>query len=137
MSVTELADRLDDRFAILATGMRTAPPRQRSLSSIVEWSYDLLSEREQALFRRLSVFSGGFTLHAAESVAATAPFTSTEVADSLAHLVEQSLVETDGDPIEARYRMLVTVWLFARDKLSESGEAGVNIVVATSSGTSR
>jgi predicted ATPase/class 3 adenylate cyclase len=122
MSVTELANRLGDRFPVLTTGMRTAPPRQQSLQSIVEWSYDLLSEREQALFRRLAVFSGGFTLEAAESVVSSDPYTSSDVADSLAHLVEQSLVETDGDPVSARYRMLVTVWMFAQEKLEESGE---------------
>ena len=68
-SVAQIAARLDDRFRLLTGGSRTALPRQQTLRALIDWSYDLLDEEERALFRRLSVFQGGWTLEAAESIA--------------------------------------------------------------------
>src|SRR6185295_18353250 len=68
LSVDEIASRLNDRFSLLTSGVRTALPRQQTLRAAIDWSHDLLTEPEQILFRRLAVFAGGFTLEAAESV---------------------------------------------------------------------
>src|SRR5439155_22161755 len=68
LSVEQIARRLDDRFRLLTGGSRASPPRQQTLRALVDWSYDLLSEEERALFGRLSVFAGGWSLEAAEAV---------------------------------------------------------------------
>jgi predicted ATPase/DNA-binding CsgD family transcriptional regulator len=123
LSVEQIADRLDDCFRLLATGGRTAMPRHRTLHATMDWSHELLPDEERALFRRLSVFAGGFTLEAAESVCAGEELERDEVLELLSHLVDKSLVvarERDG---EARYRLLETVRQYAWEKLSESGEA--------------
>ena len=70
LSLADLVDRIDDRFRLLTTGGRAVDPRQQTLRQVVDWSYDLLSSEEQRVFRRLSVFAGGFDLAAAETVAA-------------------------------------------------------------------
>jgi predicted ATPase len=123
LSVEQIATRLDDRFRLLVRGSRTALPRHQTLRAAMDWSYDLLSEREQALLRRLSVFAGGFTLEAAEVICADDSFEQADVLDLLANLVDKSLVlmEEYGDGI--RYRLLETVRQYTRDKLQESGEA--------------
>jgi len=124
LSVEQIVERLDDSFGLLAAGGRTAMPRHKTLRATMDWSHELLSEEERALFRRLSVFAGGFALEAAESVCAGGVLERGGVLDSLTHLVDKSLVvarERDG---EARYRLLETVRQYAREKLSESGEAG-------------
>jgi predicted ATPase/DNA-binding SARP family transcriptional activator len=111
LPVTEVAARLDDRFALLSRGSRTAQPRHRTLRAVVEWSWDLLDEPEQVLARRLSVFAGGATLTAAERVTGV-------TVDVLASLVDKSLVEVAAQ----RYRMLDTVRAFAAERLAEAGE---------------
>ena len=124
MSVEQIADRLDDSFGLLSAGSRTAMPRHRTLHATMEWSHELLPEEERTLFRRLSVFAGGFSLEAAESVCAGEDLEQDEVLVLLSHLVDKSLVlvaEQDG---EARYRLLETVRQYSWEKLSESGEAG-------------
>ena len=96
LSLDDLGSRLDDCFALLTGGARTALPRQRTLEATVAWSYDLLSERQRALFDRLSVFAGGWTLDAAETVCASAGLEARHVADDLAALVDKSLVVRDA-----------------------------------------
>jgi non-specific serine/threonine protein kinase len=124
LSIEDLGARLDDRFALLTGGARTALPRQRTLEATVTWSYDLLNERQRALFDRLSAFAGGWTLDTAETVCASAGLDARHVADDLAALVEKSLVVRDapaGGP--SRYRLLETLRQYGRDRLREAGEA--------------
>lgn len=113
---SEIAARLDDRFGLLTTGARTAEARHRTLRDVVEWSHELLAPDEQALFRRLAVFHGGWTLPAAEAVCdADGPG---EVLDVLGRLVERSLVVAQGD----RFTMLETILAYAAERLDASGE---------------
>ena len=126
----QIAERLDDRFRLLTGGTRTAAPRQQTLRAAMDWSYDLLSEPEQAMLRALSVFAGGFTLEAAEAVCAGADgddrssVVATDVLDLLARLVDQSLVIAEEHGEAARYRLLETVRQYAEEKLTAAGEAG-------------
>jgi predicted ATPase/DNA-binding SARP family transcriptional activator len=148
LPVPQIASRLDDVFRLLTGGSRTALPRQQTLRALIDWSYDLLSEPERALLRRLSVFAGGWTLEAAEAVcsgewsvvsgeeprsSATAsgsasltthhpPLTTHEVLDLLTQLVEKSLVGYEPQEGEARYRLLETVRQYGWERLRESGE---------------
>src|SRR4029078_11222056 len=93
----QLASRLDDRFRLLTGGARTALPRQQTLRAVVEWSYDLLFEDERRVFERLSVFSGGCSLEAAEAVCGDDEVAGEDVADLLAHLVDKSLVNVSHE----------------------------------------
>jgi predicted ATPase/DNA-binding CsgD family transcriptional regulator len=124
LSVAQILERLERCFSLLATDRRTSIPRQRTLRATIDWSYGLLSYKEQTLFRRVSVFSGGFTLEAAEEACAGEDIEQYEILDLLSQLVDKSLVsvaEQGGE--EARYRLLETVRQYGREKLSESGEA--------------
>ena len=120
LSVEKIAERLSDRFRLLTGGSRTALPRQQTLRALIDWSYDLLSDSERALLRRLAVFAGGWTLEAAEAVGAGGEIDEPMVLDLLSHLVEKSLVllEAEGE----RYGLLDTVRQYARERLSESGD---------------
>ncbi len=112
----QIASRLDDRFRLLTGGSRTALPRQQTLRALIDWSYDILSTDEQALLRRLSVFTGGWSFEAAEAICADL-----DVLELLTQLINKSLVVVEeGD--ETRYRLLETIRQYARDKLLESGE---------------
>jgi predicted ATPase/DNA-binding XRE family transcriptional regulator len=117
MSVQELAARLDDRFRVLTSGNRTAQPRHRTLRALIDWSFDLLAEDEQALLRRLSVFAGGWTLEAAERMGEREM-----VLDLLTHLVNKSLVVVDEHDDTTRYRLLETIGAYAREKLVQASE---------------
>ncbi len=119
----QIAERLDDRFRLLTGGSRTALPRQRTLHALIDWSYDLLSHPECILLRRLSVFSGGWTLEAAEAVCSGDGIESFEVLDLLDQLVSKSLVVADEQNPGMRYRLLETIRQYAQEKLLESGEA--------------
>ena len=123
LSVEQIATRLDDSLRLLTTGSRTASPRQKTLRGTLDWSYALLSERERRLFGQLSIFSGGWTLDAAEVVGAEGHSQQGDVLDLLSRLVEKSLVvaEATGDG-EVRYRMLEPLRQYAREKLEESSE---------------
>ncbi|MFI7425081.1 BTAD domain-containing putative transcriptional regulator [Nonomuraea sp. NPDC049684] len=112
MTPRQLADRLDDRFRLLDGGSRTALPRQQTLRAVVEWSWDLLDERERVLARRLGVFAGGATLEAVEEVCGG-------TADVLGALADKSLVRLSP---EGRYSMLETIRAYALDRLAEAGE---------------
>jgi non-specific serine/threonine protein kinase len=122
LSVEEISARLDDGFRLLAAGSRTAMPRHRTLQATMDWSHELLSGEERTLFRRLSVFAGGFSLQAAESVCAGEQLARVEVLESLSQLVDKSLVMAGEEGGEARYRLLETVRQYGREKLEESGE---------------
>jgi predicted ATPase/DNA-binding SARP family transcriptional activator len=124
LSVEQLVDRLDDRFRLLTGGSRTALPRHRTLRAVLDWSFGLLSETERALFRRLSLFVGGFTLESAETVCAGEPVPREQVLQLLSELVDKSLVMVSrADPSRVRYGLLETVGHYARERLLESGEA--------------
>ena len=118
----ELASRLDDRFRLLTGGSRTALPRQQTLRALIDWSYDLLTDPEQTLLRRLSVFAGGWTLDSAATVCADDPVEEREIFDLLASLIDKSLVVADATGDRTRYRLLESTRAYALEKLVESGE---------------
>ncbi len=118
LSPKEISTRLEDSLSLLTTGCRTASPRQRTLRATLEWSHDLLDESERALFRRLSVFTGGFSLEAAEAAGGGAGDT---ILDLLGRLVDKSLVSTGPEEVP-RYGMLEPVRQYGRERLEESGE---------------
>ncbi|NJP98507.1 LuxR family transcriptional regulator [Nonomuraea sp. FMUSA5-5] len=121
LSPGRIADRIGDRFALLTTGHRTAPARQRTLLATVEWSHDLLTPKERVLLRRLSVFAGVFDLGLAERVCADGGILRrAELLDLLAGLVDKSLVLHQGGA--GRYRLLETIRQYAADRLEEVGE---------------
>ena len=122
MTVDEIAKRLDDRFRLLTGGARTALPRQQTLRAMIDWSYNLLSEQEKTLFRRLAVFVGGWTLEAAESVCSREGIETDEILDLMSQLVNKSLVIVEGIEDESRYHRLETIRQYAREKLLDSGE---------------
>ncbi|MGW6930950.1 BTAD domain-containing putative transcriptional regulator [Lentzea sp. NPDC054927] len=122
MSIDQLATRLDDRFRLLTGGSRTALPRHRTLRAMVDWSWELLTDAERVVLRRLSVFAGGSSLESAERVCAHEAVEEYEVLDLLTSLTEKSLlvVSDDGAP---RYRMLGTIKEYAAHRLTEAGES--------------
>ena len=122
MTPGEIADRLDERFRLLTGGARTAVERHQTLRQAVDWSYDLLAPREQELLNRLGVFAGGFTLDAAESVAAGGGIETFDVLDGLGQLVDKSLVVADATPVGTRYRLLETIRQYALERLDDTGE---------------
>jgi predicted ATPase/DNA-binding CsgD family transcriptional regulator len=122
LSVEQIASRLDDRFRLLASGDRTAPARQQTLRAAVDWSYELLSEPEQILLRRLSVFAG-WNLDMAEQVCADEQIPAGTVLDLMAALIDKSLVTFDHELRgESRYRLLDTIKEYAASRLAASGE---------------
>jgi non-specific serine/threonine protein kinase len=149
LSEEQIAGHLDDRFRFLTGGSRGALPRQQTLQATLDWSYALLNEPERALFRRLSVFAGGFGLEAAEAVCSEvlgagswvlgdregpsivsatstqhpAPSTHEDVLDLLTQLVDKSLVQAEVGTGEERYRLLETVRQYGWERLVEAGEA--------------
>ncbi|MEU4154313.1 BTAD domain-containing putative transcriptional regulator [Streptomyces sp. NPDC026659] len=127
MSVDQLAGGLDDRFRLLTGGSRTALPRHKTLRAAVDWSWELLTDAERAVLRRLAVFSGGASLEAAERVCAGEEFAREDVApeevfELLTALTEKSLLRTEGDGTP-RYRMTGTIKEYAGHRLAEAGEA--------------
>jgi predicted ATPase/class 3 adenylate cyclase len=122
LSAEQIAERLDDRFRLLTGGSRTALPRQQTLRALIDWSYDLLSEKERTLLRRLAVFSGGCTLEAVEQICSYDHNQAEEILDLLTHLVDKSLLAIEEQSGYVRYHILETVRQYARGKLLESGE---------------
>jgi DNA-binding CsgD family transcriptional regulator len=123
LTLNEIVDRLHDRFRLLTGGARTAVRRQQTLRASVDWSHALLTEPERVLFRRLSVFTGGFDLDAAQGVAGGTNVERFQVLDQLSLLVDKSLVVAEDTSGRTRYRLLETVRQYALEKLGESGEA--------------
>ena len=122
MSIDQLANRLDDRFRLLTGGSRTALPRHRTLRAVVDWSWELLTDAERTVLRRLSVFAGGASLEAAERVCAGDAVEPDQVLELLTALTEKSLLVAEGADAP-RYRMLGTIKEYARHRLAEAGEA--------------
>ena len=114
----QIADRLDNRFRLLTGGSRAALPRQQTLQALIDWSYDLLSQEEQGLFRRLAVFSGGWALEAAEAICS-----GFDVLELMADLVNKSLVSTqEAHDKSIRYSLLETMRQYGQERLLEAGE---------------
>jgi len=120
LSVEQIASRLDDSLRLVKGGDRTAQSRQQTLRGSIDWSYDLLEIAERELFRRLAVFTGGWTLEAAEAVGAGGDVQAGDVVDLLTRLVDKSLVAMDASG--ERYRLLDTVRQYAQELLVASGE---------------
>ena len=123
LSVGDIAARLDDRFALLSAGPRAGPGRHRTLRAAVDWSYDSLTLPERSMFQRLSVFSGGFTLQAAERVCRGADLSPRMVLEALTGLIDKSMVVADPDVDVSRFRLLETLRQYSAERLAESEEA--------------
>ena len=126
MSPEDIALRLGDRFRLLAGGRRTAVPRQQTLHALIDWSWDLLTDADRQLLRRLSIFAGGWTAGVAARVVGDGPepLDPAELIDGLTRLIDRSLVLVDRGPV-TRYRMLETIRQYAREKLIAAGEVEV------------
>ncbi|MDR3690759.1 MAG: tetratricopeptide repeat protein [Fimbriimonas sp.] len=120
LQVDQIAERLDDRFHLLTGGFRTSLPRQKTLRAMIDWSYDLLNDEEKTLFRRFSVFTGGWSLDAAEHICADEEIESWVVLDIQQSLVDKSLVVYDER--KQRYRYSETVRAYGRELLERNGE---------------
>jgi predicted ATPase len=124
MTTEQLAHHLDDAFRLLTGGARTSLPRQQTLRATIDWSYQLLSQEEKELLRRLSVFTGSFDLPAVEAVGCLDPVEQMDVLDLLASLVNKSMLLVEPLPDqEMRYRLVETVRQYARENLNNSGES--------------
>jgi predicted ATPase/Tfp pilus assembly protein PilF len=121
LSVTQIAERLQDSFRLLSHGKRTAIPRHQTLQATIDWSYALLTEPERNLFRRLSVFAGGFDLKAAENVCAGEGIEREQVLDLLTQVVEKSLVLIGDQEGTTRYRLLEPIRQYAHHRLDQIG----------------
>jgi predicted ATPase/DNA-binding SARP family transcriptional activator len=122
LTVGQLAERLDDIFTVLVGGARTAPHRHQALRATLDWSHDLLAEDERVVFRRLAVFCGGFTLTAAEQVAAGGGILSEHMLELLTRLADKSLLRVEHGATDARYHLLGTVREYALERLAEASE---------------
>jgi predicted ATPase len=123
LGVQQVAAGLDDRFALLTRGRRTALPRHQTLRATLDWSYELLPEAERLLLRRLSIFPAGFTLHAAAAVMTDTGLDAAAVMDDVASLVTKSLVMLDKSETGLRWYLLETIRAYALEKLGEDGDA--------------
>jgi predicted ATPase/DNA-binding SARP family transcriptional activator len=121
LGVHELLARLDDRFRLLVTGHRDAPPRQQTLVAVIDWSWELLTEPERLVLRRLAVVAGGCGLPAAEAICAEGDL---DVPGLVARLVDRSLVVVTDGPGVARYRLLESVAAYSLQRLQQAGESG-------------
>jgi predicted ATPase len=122
LGVFEVAGRLNDRFALLTKGRRTALPRHQTLQAALDWSYELLAEPERRLLRRLAVFAGGFTLEAATAVVSEDEYGASSVVEGISNLAAKSLLALDRSARTGRWRLLETTRAYALEKLGESGE---------------
>ena len=124
MSLDQHASGIDDRFRLLTGGSRTALPRHKTLRAVIDWSWELLTDAERMVLRRLSVFSGGASLEAAERVCGGAGGDREQVIELLTALAEKSLLLAEGDSAP-RYRMAGTIREYAGRRLAEAGEPGL------------
>ncbi|MPY99006.1 MAG: LuxR family transcriptional regulator [Actinophytocola sp.] len=122
LSVRQILDGLSDRYRLLTQGSRTALPRQRTLRSLMDWSYDLLTEDARLLWARISVFAGSFELDAAEGICPDDALPREDVLDLLAELVDKSVLLRDERDGQARYRLLETIKEYGLNRLRASGE---------------
>lgn len=123
LSLAEIRDGLHDRFRLLTGGARGAVRRQQTLRASVDWSHDLLTEPEQAVFRRVGAFPGGFDLSAAQAVAGDGDLRPHQIFDLLALLIDKSLLVAENSSGGTRYRLMETVRQYALERLGESGES--------------
>ncbi|MGR4064923.1 MAG: ATP-binding protein, partial [Vulcanimicrobiaceae bacterium] len=117
----ELRTRLDQRFRVLTGGSRDALPRQQTLRALIDWSHDLLDEREQTVFRRIGIFVGGFTLEGATAVVGD-ELDELDVMDVLASLADKSLIVAEKSGDETRYHLLESTHAYALEKILAAGE---------------
>ncbi len=122
LSLRELAQRLDERFRVLTAGDRSAPQRHQTMRALVDWSYDLLSDDEKRLFRKLSIFADGFTLEIASTVCRDDEIDEIATLDMLSSLVDKSLVQAEPLKSGMRYRLLESMQQYGRERLTEAGE---------------
>jgi len=122
LSVDQVLERLSDRYRLLTRGTRSAPPRQQTLRSLIDWSYYLCTERERTVWARLAVFAGGFELDPAEDVCAGADISNEDVLDVVASLVDKSVLLREEHGPLVRYRMLETIRQYGQERLAEAGE---------------
>ena len=125
MEIELIADRLDQRFQLLTTGSRVDLPRQQTLRGTIDWSYELLSEPDRVLFRRLAVFAGGFTLEAVEGICLGDGLLAADVLPTLLRLADQSLLEGEAGGQTGRYRLLETIREYAHQYLVLAGETSL------------
>jgi predicted ATPase len=121
LSIEQIVVRLEDRYRLLKSGNRGGPARHQTLRATVDWSFDLCSEPEQALWARLSTFAGGFDLEAAEAVCVDDVIGSDDVFDLLAGLIDKSIVLRGEFRSQVSYRLLETIKAYGREKLSAAG----------------
>jgi len=122
LSLSQIAQRLTDPFRLLTAGPRTAPRRQRTLRALVDWSHDLCSPDEQAVWARASVFADGFELDAAEAVCALDDLPVDQICDLVSALVDKSILIAEHIGSGLRYRMLATIRAYGQNRLAERGE---------------
>jgi predicted ATPase/class 3 adenylate cyclase len=122
LSPKQLAQKLDERFRLLTGGDRSALPRQQTMRALIDWSHDLLSDEERMLFRKLSIFAGGFALESATAVCSDGAIDEIAVLDLLSSLVDKSLVQAETVDGGTRYRLLESTRQYAREKLVDRGE---------------
>jgi predicted ATPase/DNA-binding CsgD family transcriptional regulator len=122
MTADDLRERLDDRLRLLTTGPATGPERSQTLRATVDWSYELLSEEERVLWRRVSVFAGSFGLKAAEDVCSGAGLERERILDLIGSLIGKSILSMGRGSRRGRYRLLETLRLYGAQRLAEAGE---------------
>ncbi len=120
LSLEDICLRLEDRFALLTGGKRTSLPRQKTLRAMIDWSFDLLSENERILWRRLCIFSGGWTLEVAEQICADEFLDNYDILDLTNELAEKSVISFSEQ--SGKFRMLETIRQYGAEKLREAGE---------------
>jgi non-specific serine/threonine protein kinase len=125
LSVEQISQRLDNRFALLTKGARSATSRQRTLRGAIDWSYELLTEAERLLLRRLSVFAGGWTIDAVESVCAYDGIEPWETLDILDSLIDKSLVQASVNDASTRYRFLESLREYAWERLAGTPDESI------------
>ncbi|WP_323137395.1 LuxR C-terminal-related transcriptional regulator [Streptomyces sp. NBC_01619] len=123
LSITQLLDGMDDRFRLLSKGYTTAPKRQRSLQTLIDWSYELCSDAERSLWQRSSVFADGFDLEAAHAVCADDDMSRMDMADLIEGLIDKSLLQKESHHGHTRYRMLETLRDYGRERLAPASLA--------------
>jgi non-specific serine/threonine protein kinase len=121
LSVEQIVARLEDRYRLLSTGNRGGPARHQTLRAAVDWSFDLCSEAEKAMWARLSVFAGGFDLEAAEAVCSGGEIPREAVFELVAGLIDKSVVVREGSGDHVRYRLLETIRAYGRERLASAG----------------
>src|SRR5215469_612357 len=122
LSVEQILERLDDRYRLLTRGSRTALERHQTLRAAIEWSYDLCSPQEQTLWKRLSVFSGGFDLEAVEQTCADEDIAQEDIFELVTGLIDKSILARQQHGPRVRYRLLETIRQYGQGRLTESGQ---------------